>query len=681
MTKIFTLISFMLLYISSGAQDFQNESKKQHDARMQWWRDARFGLFIHWGLYAVPAGQWDTVTTYGEWIRSQAQISMEVYDSLVFKFNPVKFNAAEWVKTAKTAGMKYIVITSKHHDGFCLFDSKDTDFDVMSTPFKRDILKELSEECHKQGIKLGFYYSIMDWHHPDYIPKRDWDNISGNADFEKYVQYMKNQLKELLTNYGKISILWFDGEWESTWSDERGEDLYNYVRSLQPDIIVNNRVSSSRSGMEGFTAEGGFAGDFGTPEQQIPATGLPGADWESCMTMNDHWGYNKNDSNWKSSKEIIRLLTDIASKGGNYLLNVGPTAEGIFPSESVGILNEVGNWLNVNGESIYGTASSPFSRLDWGRCTQKKAERNTTLYLHIFDWPANGKLILPGIYNKPLNAYFLNDENKSPLNIERNANNLEMNIGSKLQDEMNTVAVLVIEGKPDINDPPVFEFLSDIFINELIVKLKSERKNIQIRYTINGTNPDIHSPVYENGIQLRETAVVKTACFRDGKVVSGISETVFTKVQPAAALNVEKPGSGIKYKYFEGSWEKLPDFNSLREIEEGIIPNFNIEKRKSPNRFGFKYNGFIRIPEEGIYTFYTASDDGSRLYIGDSLLVDNDGQHAILEKYGRIALSEGFHPVRVTFFESSGGEDLKVYWKGPGIAKEQIPDSSLFFKE
>ncbi|MGE5796692.1 MAG: alpha-L-fucosidase [Ignavibacteria bacterium] len=678
MKKTFTIIILLLLLPVSFSQNFTNETQEQHDARMQWWREARFGLFIHWGLYAIPAGQWDTVTTYGEWIRSEAQIPIEVYDSLIYKFNPVKFNVAEWVETAKNAGMKYIVITSKHHDGFCLFDSKETDFDVMSTPFKRDILKELSEECHKQGIKLGFYHSIMDWHHPDYVPKRDWDKFSGNADYEKYVEHMKKQLKELLTNYGEISILWFDGEWESTWSDERGRDLYDYVRSLQPNIIINNRVSSSRSGMEGFTAEGGFAGDFGTPEQQIPATGFPGIDWESCMTMNDHWGYNKNDHNWKPAKEIIRLLTDIASKGGNYLLNVGPTAEGVFPSESVSILNEVGNWLNVNGESIYGTSASPFKKLDWGRCTQKRMDSKTRLFLHIFDWPNYGKLVLPGIYNKPINAFFLTDKNKSAIKIERIENNLILNLGEKIQDERNTVAVLDIEGKPDINNPPEFEFDSDIFIDKIDVRLKSNRENIKIHYTIDGSTPLSSSRLYKDKITLNETSTIKAGCFREGKLVSGISEASFTKVKPIPSLKIENPKNGIHYKYFEGNWGLLPDFHSLKVIEEGTIPNVNLGPKKSPNYFGFEYSGYIKIPEDGIYTFYTASDDGSRLYIGDTLLVDNDGQHAIVEKQGRIALSKGFHPIRITFFESAGGEDLKVYFRRLGMKKEQVPDSVLF---
>lgn len=392
------LIALSLFLIYSCQPQHQEQAQEPED-RMEWWRDARFGMFIHWGLYAIPAGEWNGTTNHAEWIRTTAQIPLEEYDKFLDEFNPVKFDADTWVKMAKDAGMKYIVITSKHHDGFGLFDSKTSDFDVMATPFKRDILKELSEACEKEGIKLCFYHSIMDWHHPDYLPRREWEKTRtvDGAEFPRYVDYMKDQLKELITNYGELGVLWFDGEWEDTWTHADGVELYDYVRSLQPNIIINNRVDKGRQGMQGLTKEGDFVGDFGTPEQEIPATGLPGVDWESCMTMNDHWGYNKYDNNWKSSEDLIQKLVDIASKGGNFLLNIGPKADGTFPQESIERLATIGDWMDVYSESIYGTQASPIAEVEWGRITQKKIENGTRIYLHIFDWPEDGKLKLEGL--------------------------------------------------------------------------------------------------------------------------------------------------------------------------------------------------------------------------------------------------------------------------------------------
>jgi alpha-L-fucosidase len=361
-------------------------------------------MFIHWGVYSVPAGEWNGNKGYGEWFMEETKMPVSQYEQFAKQFNPVQFDAAAWVKTARKAGMKYIVITSKHHDGFGMFRSELTDWDIQSTPFQRDPLKELAAACKAEGIVFCFYHSIMDWHHPDWGTRRAWnDKATGTPDMNRYTAFMKGQLKELLTGYGPLGILWFDGEWESPWTHERGVDLYNYVRSLQPAIIVNNRVGKGRTGMAGMDQGRERAGDYGTPEQEIPPTGFgAGVDWESCMTMNNHWGYNKNDQNWKSARSLIHNLVDCASKGGNYLLNVGPTSEGLIPAPSVERLAEIGEWMQANGEAIYGSTASPFKKLAWGRATQKPGK----LYLHVFDWPKDGILEVP-MANKPAKAYLL----------------------------------------------------------------------------------------------------------------------------------------------------------------------------------------------------------------------------------------------------------------------------------
>jgi alpha-L-fucosidase len=654
-------------------QPGKKETAQERDKRIAWWREARFGLFIHWGLYAIPAGEWNGETRHAEWILTTAQISVKEYEKFAPRFNPVEFNPEDWVKTAKDAGMKYIVITSKHHDGFCLFDSKKTDYDVMdATPFKRDIMRELADECRKQGIKMCWYHSIMDWYHPDYLPRRNWETRSTEgADFGRYVDYMKGQVKELLTNYGEIGVMWFDGEWEHTWTRDIGIDLYNYVRSIAPDVIINNRVGKGRAGMAGTYDPQSAPGDFGTPEQEIPATGL-GYDWETCMTMNDHWGYNKNDHNWKSDKDLIQKLVDIASKGGNFLLNVGPTAEGLFPQESIDRLKAMGEWMGKNGESIYGTTASQFEHLEWGRSTTK----DHTLYLHVFDWPQNGKLLIPGLVSKAKKIYPMADP-QTELSCDYQAGTAIISLPEKSLDPYVSVFALEFSGKPEVVRSPKISAQSDLFHKDLLVSLSSNLEKTEIRYSLDGSQPTKNSPVYQDAIRLDDTTTVKAQVFRDGHPVSGVVEKSYRKVPPRPAEKSAGSTSGVRYAYYRGDWERLPDFGSLSPEEQGTVEKFDISASTQNEYFAFQFRGYLHVPEDGLYRFYVASDDGSRLYIGNELVVDNDSLHGPTEVVGRIMLEKGFHPIRVDYFQGTGGVDFEVAYSGPGIDKQPIPSQIL----
>lgn len=365
-------------------EEILNESEEDFNERMEWWREAKFGLFIHWGPYAVAAGVYNgerIENCTGEWIMNCAQIPVEEYEEYARQFNPTEYDAEEWVRIAKDAGMKYIIITSKHHDGFGLWDSETGDYNSANyAEIQKDLLDELQEAADKHDIKLGFYHSIMDWHHPDaqapHYPTYNTDQKS-NPNFDDYVEnYLTPQVRELVEEY-EPAVMWFDGEWIPEWTHEHAVDMYVMLRQMDPDMIINNRVDVGRKGMQGMNEEGGeFVGDFGTPEQEILES-TSDYDWEACMTMNDTWGYKEYDDNWKTSQNLIFNLVDIAAKGGNYLLNVGPTAEGLIPGTSVERLEAMGDWMKINGEAIYATErlQNHFREGENIRYTKKKGEQ------------------------------------------------------------------------------------------------------------------------------------------------------------------------------------------------------------------------------------------------------------------------------------------------------------------
>jgi alpha-L-fucosidase len=438
MKKLILIFLAAVISSVSTAQDSNNSSvSKQNDLKMQWWKDAKFGMFIHWGIYSVPSGKWDDKTTYGEWIMHSAKIPRAEYAALAGKFNPTMFNADEWVKLAKDAGQKYIVITSKHHDGFAMFGSKASEYNIVdATPFKRDILKELADACRKHNIKLGFYYSqAQDWYHRGGAVSGnvEWDE-THKGDMNKYVEEIAiPQVKEILSNYGDVAVLWWDTP--TNMSNDMALKLAELTKPY-PNLITNNRLGA------------GMGGDLETPEQFVPATGFPGRNWEVCMTMNGHWGYNAYDDRWKSTEDLLRKLVDIVSKGGNFLLNVGPNQYGIIPEVCQQNLREIGDWLNLNGEAVYGTQTSPFPFLSWGRATRKGQK----LYLHVFDWPEDKKLTVP-FSNKITKAYLLADA-KTSLKVNSGKVNSTIQLPHYAPDKIASVIAVEFEGTPVVLPVP-----------------------------------------------------------------------------------------------------------------------------------------------------------------------------------------------------------------------------------
>ena len=404
-----------------------------HDARFQWWQQARFGMFIHWGPVSLKG------TEIG-WSRAR-EVPQPEYDSLYKNFNPTRFDAKEWVTIAKDTGMKYVVLTAKHHDGFCLWDTETTSYDIMSTPFKRDVVAELAHACKKANLTFCTYYSILDWYHPDYNTglrgQPGYQLPPGQSpDIDRYIAYMKSHLRELTTKHGPLGVMWFDGEWEKPWTHDHGVDLYQYVRSLQPDILINNRVDKGRQGAAGTTSDPHiYKGDFDTPEQEIGKF-QPERPWETCMTLCTQWAWKPNDK-IKSLKQCMDILVRTVGGDGNLLLNVGPMPDGRIEPRQVKRLHEIGQWLKQNGHTIYGTRGGPFPPGDWGAATHKGIH----IYLHILAWPKD-PLCLPALPQKITAARLLNG---GSLSFKQTDQATEISVPLQHRDPVDTIVVLQLE--------------------------------------------------------------------------------------------------------------------------------------------------------------------------------------------------------------------------------------------
>lgn len=440
-----SLLATATAFAGPALPDPLRETAAQKAARLKWWQEARFGLFIHWGPVSLKG------TEIG-WSRG-AQVPADEYDRLYQQFNPTNFNADAWVRVAKEAGMKYLVITSRHHDGFSLWDTRQTDYNIMRSPFQRDVLRELSQACRRHGIKFCTYYSLCDWWHPDYpLGSPGGRTEKPNPNMDRYVDFMKKQLAELIVNYGPLGILWFDGEWEKPWTAERGEDMYRYLRAMQPSLIVNNRVAKGRAGLAGVSPKDVFAGDYDTPEQTIGKY-QDQRPWETCMTICQQWAWKPND-NMKSLKQCLQTLVLCAGGDGNLLFNVGPMPDGRIEPRQVERLREMGAWLKKHGESIYGTRGGPYLPSSDLASTR----RDKSVYLHVFNWEDVGPMTLPPLPKRVKSARLLGH---GVVEFKQDAAGLTVQVPTIFRDPIDTVIKLTLDGSA-MDIPPTKTSLASL---------------------------------------------------------------------------------------------------------------------------------------------------------------------------------------------------------------------------
>lgn len=492
-----SLICFFVLKSIAQQKVEIEELISGREKRMKWWKDARFGMFIHWGLFSQLAGEYtdNKIKGLGEWIMYDAKIPVNEYRKIASTFNPVHFNADEWVRIARDAGMKYIVITAKHCDGFAMFDSDVSAYNIVdATPFKRDPMKELEVACKKYGLRLGFYYSQnWDWNEPNALGLQNtWDfpdKESKNSEIYYNTKAIP-QVKELLTKYDP-AIIWFDVPMDIT--EEQSFKFLKTIRGARPNCIINDRISKEHSG---GVAGKLFMGDYLTPEQYIPAE--VSQPFEVCMTLNDTWGYKYYDRNWKSAKKVVDNLIDITGKEGNYLLNIGPDSKGIIPAQTVKILKIVGEWMDKNGESIYGSSASPLGQLPFkdARCTAKPGK----LFIHLMEWPEGNEMIVPGVNAKVKSVYYLADSSKQKLSFQHTINhdliiNLDIgNINKNYIDPYSTTLVIEYSGKLR---PLSSNFLVDpafpAFFDPIVAKTSSDSLQYGLSKNWDGINRDFET--------------------------------------------------------------------------------------------------------------------------------------------------------------------------------------------
>lgn len=632
-------------------------SNSRSGADVAWWHEARLGMFVHWGLYSVAAGQWEgkDIPGWGEWLLNKIKVDPAVYAStLMPRFDPVKFDADAWVRAAKNAGMGYIVVTTKHHDGFLLWDSATTELDLSGTPFGkagRDPLKELAQACQRHGIRLGLYFSLMDWSDRDYLPRRDWDTrTTDGASMQRFVDRMHAQVKELIDGrFGPVAILWGDGDWEHSATTWRAEELMAAVRSAQPGILVNDRWS--------------LPGDYATPENRIPDGDLPTRPWETCMTMNGTWGHVVHDHRWKPEADLIRNLIDIVSKDGNYLLNVGPMGDGSFDAPTSERLAALGAWMRTNGEAIRGCGPVACARPAWGRLTASADGRR--VHAIVFDLPTDRTITIEGIAGAPASARVLGAPDIK-VSTRAVGASLSITLGDGALDPAASVIVLEWAGEPAIVGTPELIGGDDLFLHETELAFRPPAVG-SIHVTLDATAPTIDSPRYTVPINVQRTTQVRARTFVDGVPVGEAFEAILRRAEWIPGSDDVPPEPGVSWTLMPGRFERVPTQEPWRGagLVRGTVNAIELPSTRPADAFALRIDGFFHCDQAGIHAFTLESDDGSTLEIDGQRVVDHDGLHGPTRMTGKAALDIGWHRFTIRYIEADGGESLKLLWTTP----------------
>ncbi len=658
----------------------------------EWFLDAKFGIFIHWGVYSVPA--WTRKGGYAEWYyrgyRSEGSMVSDFhrrvygedfkYEDFAPMFKAELFDPAEWADFFKRAGARYVVLTSKHHDGYCLWPSEHRPgWNSVETGPKRDLVGDLTTAVRESGLKMGLYYSLAEWTHPLYT----WDFPREENDVDRYVdEYMMPQFRDVVSRYAP-SLIFVDGEWSHGYETWRAEELVAWVYNrpeLRDEVIVNDRWGGDTR----FKHGGYWATEY--------TEGLSDADkpWEECRGMGYSFGYNRNETvdEYLTSRELIRMLVRLVANGGNLLLNIGPTADGRIPAIMQERLVQIGQWLEVNGEAIYGTRRWAFAEEgEYVRYTQSKD--NEQVFAFCMDWPGE-QLNLRRL--RPLEGSEIRMLG-SDLSLTWGYDSREgllIDLPSALRDDIKiagaAAVAFCIEGKPsDMTNSPyigtdnIRQVTNQLFVDAIGVVLSSDDPEADFWYTLDGSEPTFESRKYDGPIQLRESATVRAFAHREGQVrsLSVSARFVLTEYRQPDDPGQVRPG--LAGFYYEEALGSLPDFSKLAVVDEGHVARPEIGLRKRDDDFACRFVGFIEIPESAVYNFYLRSDDGSRFYIGERVVVDNDGLHGAGEQVnGQIALAKGMHALTVEFFEHEGDQSLEVMWESPSIDKQDIPESAFF---